>query len=93
VTTTITVTTKRQVVLPKAMCERKGIRPGVSLRISEVADGFYVSPIPEPSEAELMAVLKALDDGRRSRALTAKDEAVIQQEIKRHRAGRRQRAA
>ena len=34
-TTTITVTTKRQVVLPKAMCERKRIQPGTSLRITE----------------------------------------------------------
>lgn len=34
-TTTITVTMKRQVVLPKAMCERKRIRAGTSLRITD----------------------------------------------------------
>ncbi len=37
-TTTITVTTKRQVVLPKAMRERKRIRPGIPLRITEVGE-------------------------------------------------------
>ena len=65
-TTTITVTTKRQVVLPKAMCERKRIVPGTSLRITEVGDGFYVTAVPEPTEAELAAVFKALDEGRRT---------------------------
>ena len=88
-TTTITVTTKRQVVLPKAMCERKRIQPGTSLRITEVGEGFYVTPVPEPTEAELTAVFKALDEGRRTRPITTADEARIQEEIKKHRAGRR----
>jgi AbrB family looped-hinge helix DNA binding protein len=89
VTTTITVTTKRQVVLPKAMCERKNIRPGTSLRISEVGEGFYVTAVPEPNEAELAAVLAALDRGRRTRPITAGDESRIQDEIKKYRAEER----
>lgn len=92
-TTTITVTTKRQVVLPKAMCERKKIRPGTSLRISEVGAGFYVTPVPEPSEAELAAVFKMLDEGRRTRPITAEDEAHIDEEIRKYRAQRRSRKA
>ncbi len=92
-TTTITVTTKRQVVLPKAMCERKRIRPGTSLRITEVGDGFYVTPVPEPSEAELAAVFEALDKGRPKRRISADDEAYIQDEIKKYRAERRGRKA
>lgn len=90
-TTTITVTTKRQVVLPKGMCERKGIGPGTSLRITEVGEGFYVTPVPEPSEAELSAVFKALDQGRRTRRITAEDEARIQGEIKKYRSEKRRR--
>lgn len=90
-TTTITVTTKRQVVLPKAMCERKKIRPGTSLRISEVGDGFYVTPVPEPSEDELAAVFKMLDDGRHIRPITAEDEAHLQDEIKKYRTAQRRR--
>jgi len=91
VTTTITVTTKRQVVLPKAMCERKRIRPGTSLRITEVGEGFYVTPVPEPTEAELAMVFKALDEGRRTRPMTSADEARIQDEIMKHRAEQRRR--
>jgi bifunctional DNA-binding transcriptional regulator/antitoxin component of YhaV-PrlF toxin-antitoxin module len=85
------VTTKRQVVLPKAMCERKRIRPGTSLRITEVGEGFYVTPVPEPTEAELAAVFKALDEGRKTRRMTVEDEAHIQEEIMKHRAERRRR--
>lgn len=92
-TTTITVTTKRQVVLPKTMCERKKIRPGTSLRITEVGEGFYVTPVPEPSEAELAAVFRALDEGRRTRPITAEDEADIQDGIRKYRAERRRRKA
>ncbi len=92
-TTTITVTTKRQVVLPKAMCERKRIRPGTSLRITEVGQGFYVTPVPEPSEAELAAVFKALDEGRRTQPITDEDEARIHDAIKEYRAERRRRKA
>jgi AbrB family looped-hinge helix DNA binding protein len=91
VTTTITVTTKRQVVLPKAMCERKRIRPGTSLRITEVGEGFYVTPVPEPSEAELAEVFKALDKGRRTGPITAEDGARIQDEIRNYRAELRRR--
>jgi AbrB family looped-hinge helix DNA binding protein len=91
VTTTITVTTKRQVVLPKTMCERKRIRPGTSLRITEVGDGFYVTPVPEPTEAELAAVFKVLDAGRRTRAITREDEARIQDEIRKYRREQRRR--
>ena len=92
-TTTITVTTKRQVVLPKVMCERKRIRPGTSLRITELGEGFYVTPVPEPTEAELAAVFKALDAGRRTRLINAEDEAYIQDEIKSYRADQRRRKA
>jgi AbrB family looped-hinge helix DNA binding protein len=90
-TTTITVTTKRQVVLPKRMCERKGIRQGTSLRISEVGDGFYISPVPEPSEAELAEIFKALDKGRHTHRISAAEELRIQKEINKHRATQRRR--
>jgi AbrB family looped-hinge helix DNA binding protein len=87
----MTVTTKRQVVLPKAMCERKNIRPGTSLRITEAGDGFYVTPILEPAEAELEAIFKKLDEGRPIKPITVADEARIQKEIKKYRAEQRRR--
>lgn len=87
------MTTKRQVVLPKSMCERKRIRPGTSLRITELGEGFYVTPVPEPTEAELAAVFKALDEGRRTKSIRAEDEAQIQDEIKKYRVEQRRRRA
>ena len=75
------------------MCERKRIRPGSALRITEVGEGFYVTPVPEPTEAELAAIFKALDGGRKSRPISAEDEAQIQEEIKQYRAKRRRHKA
>lgn len=63
------------------------------MRISEVGDGFYVTPVPEPTEAELDLVLATIDQGRRSRVITAADEARIDREIKRHRAERKRKCA
>jgi hypothetical protein len=71
------------------MCERKRIGPGTSLRITEVGEGFYVTPVPEPTEAELAAVFKMLDRGRRTRPITAEDEAGIEDEIRKYRAEQR----
>ena len=53
---------------------------GASPRIPEVGDGFHVTPVPEPTEAELAVVCKALDEGRGTRLITvtAEDEAQIQ---------------
>lgn len=57
--TTLTVTSKRQLVLPKEFCERAGISPGAQLRVAEVANGLYLSPIQPPTEEELQAVIQA----------------------------------
>lgn len=57
--TTVTVTTKRQLVLPKAFCKHAGIAPGSQLRVAAVGDGLYLSPIPDPTEEELQAVIRA----------------------------------
>jgi AbrB family looped-hinge helix DNA binding protein len=57
--TTITVTSKRQLVLPKEFCERAGISPGSQLRVAAVGAGLYLSPIPDPTEEELKAVVRA----------------------------------
>ena len=58
-TTTISVTAAGQLVLPKKFCQRKKIKPGTAMRVTEVGEGFYVTPVPEPTEAELAAVLAA----------------------------------
>ena len=88
-TTTISVTTKRQVVLPKTFCDRKKIKPGTALRVTEVADGFYVTPIAEPTEQELKEVIVAAGSLRRRQ--TPAEEQLVQDLITEHRGKRRPR--
>ena len=86
-TTTISVTTKRQVVLPKTFCDRKNIKPGTALRVTEVADGLYVTPIAEPTEQELKKVIASAGSLRRRQ--TPAEEQLIQDLITEHRGKRR----
>jgi AbrB family looped-hinge helix DNA binding protein len=88
-TTTISVTTKRQVVLPKRFCERKKIKPGTALRVTEVGDGLYVTPIAEPTEQELKAVIACAGSLRRRQTLD--EEELVQEVIAEHRAAKRLR--
>jgi bifunctional DNA-binding transcriptional regulator/antitoxin component of YhaV-PrlF toxin-antitoxin module len=88
-TTTINVSPKRQVELPKDFCERKRIKPGTALRVTEVGDGLYVTPLPEPTEKELREVIAVA--GSLTRRQTAEEEEMVQQVIAEYRAGRRKR--
>jgi len=88
-TTTISVSPKRQVELPKDFCERKKIKPGTALRVTEVGDGLYVTPLPEPTEKELRAIIAAA--GSLTRRQTAEEEEMVQQVIADYRAGKRKR--
>lgn len=58
-TTTVSVSSRGQVELPEEFCKRKKIKPGTALRVTEVADGLYVTPVPEPTEKELREVIAA----------------------------------
>ena len=86
-TTTISVTTKRQVVLPKTFCDRKKIKPGTTLRVTEVAEGLYVTPIAEPTEQELKQVIASAGSLRRRQ--TPAEEELVEQVIADYRAEER----
>ncbi len=86
-TTTISVTAQGQLALPKDLCERKQIKPGMALRVTEVGEGLYVTPIPEPTEDELKEVIAAA--GSLLRQQTAEEEAMVEQVIAEYRAGKR----
>ena len=88
-TTTINVSPKGQVELPKEFCERKRIKPGTALRVTEVGDGLYVTAVPEPTEKELREVIKAA--GSLACRQTGEEEAMVQQTIADYRAERRKR--
>jgi bifunctional DNA-binding transcriptional regulator/antitoxin component of YhaV-PrlF toxin-antitoxin module len=88
-TTTVSVRGKRQLLLPEAFCQRKKIKPGSAVRVTEVGDGLYVTPVPEPSEAELKQVLAAA--GSLLTPPDAEDERLVEATIKRYRAEKRAR--
>lgn len=88
-TTTINVSPKRQVELPEDFCERKKIKPGTALRVTEVGEGLYVTPLPEPTERELREVIAAA--GSLTRRQTPEEEEMVQQVIADYRAGKRKR--
>lgn len=75
-TTTICLTEKRQVVLPKKFCEEARMEPGTSLRVTQIGKGLYITPIPEPSQDEFLAVIKE-GGGPGSRMTKADLESVM----------------
>ncbi len=88
-TTTISVSTKRQVVLPKTFCERKKIKPGTALRVTEVGNGLYVTPIAEPTEKELKEVIASA--GSLARRQTPEEEDMVRGVIREYRREKRPR--
>ena len=78
-TTTISVSPKRQMELPEEFCKRKKIKPGTALRVTEVGDGLYVAPMPEPTELELKEIIAAA--GSLTRRQTPEDEELVRQVI------------
>jgi AbrB family looped-hinge helix DNA binding protein len=87
-TTTIAVTSKRQCVLPKDFCDRAGIAPNSRLRVTEINGGLYISPIPEPTEAEFRRVLK-LSGGPSKARFTKAEEDRVNRIVKEVRAGKK----
>lgn len=79
--TTIRVSRKRQVVLPKQYCEQKHIKPGMAVRVTPVAGGLYLAPIPPPTEQELREVFKAAGSPGQAQ-ITAEDEKLMAESIR-----------
>jgi len=77
--------------LPKDYCERKNIKPGSALRVTEIAGGLYVAPVPEPSEHELEEVVKLA--GSLPRQQTVRERRKVEQVIQEYRAEKRRQKA
>ena len=86
-TTTINMSDKGQVELPKEFRQRRKIKAGTSLRVTEVGDGLYITPIPEPTEKELKEVIAAA--GSLTRPQGEAEEKLVQDTIREYRSGRR----
>jgi len=86
-TTTINVTDNGQVQLPKEFRQRKKIKAGTPLRVTEVGEGIYITPIPEPTEKELKEVIAAA--GSLGRPQTEEEATLVQDTIREYRSERR----
>ncbi len=78
-TTLVSVTPKGHLELPASLRKRRGIAPGMMLRVTEVGEGLYVTRDMRPSEEDLQAVLSAA--GSLTQRQTAADEAEVRQLI------------
>jgi bifunctional DNA-binding transcriptional regulator/antitoxin component of YhaV-PrlF toxin-antitoxin module len=90
-TTTISLTSKRQCVLPKDFCERKGLKQNSSLRVTEIGGGLYITPLPEPTAEEFAEVVR-LSGGPPIKRFTKKAERMVLGVIKNIRAKKNHRS-
>ncbi len=84
-TLTTTVSTKGQVILPKAIRQRKNWEPGTRLVVEDTPDGVLLKPAPvfAPTRPEEVAGMLAY----RGRPKTIEDmDAAITAEVRRRRA-------
>jgi AbrB family looped-hinge helix DNA binding protein len=84
-TLTTTVSTKGQVILPKAIRERRNWQPGTQLVVEDTPDGVLLKPAPvfAPTRPEEVAGMLAY----RGRPKTLEEmDAAITTEVKRRRA-------
>ena len=75
--------------LPEEFCRRKKIKAGTALRVTEVGDGLYVAPVPEPTEKELKEVIAVA--GSLTRRQTPDDEQMVESVIAEYRNQRRRK--
>lgn len=45
--------------LSKEFCARKRLKAGMAVRVTEVGEGLYLTPIPEPTGEELRQAIAA----------------------------------
>ena len=88
-TTTVSVSRDGAVELPEGFLKRKKIKPGAALRVTEVGDGLYVTPLPEPTEKELREVIAAA--GSLTRVQTPKEEEMVEEVITAYREEKRRK--
>ena len=75
--------------LPEEFCRRKKIKAGTALRVTEVGDGLYVAPVPEPTEKELKEVIAVA--GSLTRRQTSDDEQMVESVIAEYRNQKRRK--
>ncbi len=75
--------------LPLEFRKRNKIKPGTALRVTEVGDGLYVTPLGEPSEKQLREVITAA--GSLTRRQTGTEEEMVRAMIQEYRDEKRRK--
>jgi bifunctional DNA-binding transcriptional regulator/antitoxin component of YhaV-PrlF toxin-antitoxin module len=74
-TTTVNVLPNGKMELPEEFRRRKRIKEGTTLRVTEVGEGLYVTPVDEPTEKELREVIATA--GTLSRRQNVQEEQMV----------------
>lgn len=67
------VSSKGQVVLPKAIRDKLQIRPGIKLMVFSDGISIVLKPIPEPDIAEFKKLMKAASEWAEEVGMSEKD--------------------
>jgi len=82
---TTTVSTKGQVILPKAVREKRNWRPGTRLLVEETPDGVLLKPAPYFKPTTMDEVAGCLyRPGQRASTIEEMDEAVGEAAVERY---------
>ena len=85
---TTRLSTKGQIVLPKAMRISRAWAPGTEFTVEEAGDGILLRPAGRFSEADLDQVAGCLRSKRKSKTLAQMATAIRREVIRRHDRGR-----
>ena len=85
---TTRLSTKGQIVLPKAVRASRAWRPGTEFIVEETGDGVLLRPARAFPEAELDMVAGCLRSKRKSKTLAQMDAGVRREVTRRHDRGR-----
>ena len=83
--TTTVISTKGQVILPKAIRDRRRWPPGTKLAVEETSDGVLLKAAPIFPETDIDAVAGSLKRSGRALTLKEMDEAVAREARRRAR--------
>jgi AbrB family looped-hinge helix DNA binding protein len=81
---TTRLSTKGQIILPKAVRTSRAWVPGTEFTIEETGDGIFLRPAATFPETELDDVAGCLSSKRKSRTLAQMDAAIRREVIRRH---------
>ena len=85
---TTRLSTKGQIILPKAICVSRDWRPGTEFTVEETGDGILLRPTARFRATRLEEVAGCLRSARRSKTTSQMGTAIRKEVLRRHDRGR-----